>query len=105
MRYDNYLKRVLKPAAEAVGLEGITHQMLRRSFSTMALDSGASPKDVQGQMRHTEARMSLYLLAAAGKGAISADRRGPRRQCSVAATGHRPRWNWFQKEKILTDRQ
>jgi len=59
-RYDNYLKRVLKPAAEAVGLEGITHQMLRRSFSTMALDSGASPKDVQGQMRHTDARMSLY---------------------------------------------
>ena len=55
-----HLKRVLKPAAEAVGLEGITHQMLRRSFSTMALDSGASPKDVQGQMRHTEARMSLY---------------------------------------------
>jgi hypothetical protein len=45
------------------------------------------------------------LLAAAGKGAISADRRGPRRQCSVAATGHRLRWNWFQKEKILTDRQ
>jgi integrase len=60
MRYDNYLKRVLKPAAEAVGLEGITHQMLRRSFSTMALDSGASPKDVQGQVRHTDARMSLY---------------------------------------------
>src|SRR5436190_124223 len=60
MRYDNYLKRVLKPAAEAVGLESITHQMLRRSFSTMALDSGASPKDVQGQMRHTDARMSLY---------------------------------------------
>jgi len=60
MRYDNYLKRVLKPAAEASGIEAITHQMLRRSFSTMALDSGASPKDVQGQMRHTEARMSLY---------------------------------------------
>jgi len=59
-RYDNFLKRVLKPAAEAVGLESITHQMLRRSFSTMALYSGASPKDVQGQMRHTDARMSLY---------------------------------------------
>lgn len=26
----------------------------------MALDSGASPKDVKGQMRHTDARMSLY---------------------------------------------
>ena len=60
MRYENYLKRVLKPAAEAAGLGDITHQMLRRSFSTMALDSGASPKDVQGQMRHTDARMSLY---------------------------------------------
>ena len=60
MRYGNYLKRVLKPAVEAVGLKDITHQMLRRSFSTMALDSGASPKDVQGQMRHTDARMSLY---------------------------------------------
>ena len=60
MRYDNYLKRFLKPAAEAVGLGAVTHQMLRRSFSTMALDSGASPKDVQGQMRHTDARMSLY---------------------------------------------
>jgi hypothetical protein len=38
------------------------------------------------------------LLAAAEKGAISAGRPGPRRQCSVAATGHRPRWNWFQRE-------
>jgi hypothetical protein len=33
-------------------MEDITHQMLHRSFSTMALDSGASPKDVQGQIRH-----------------------------------------------------
>jgi hypothetical protein len=67
MRYDNYLKRALKPAAEAVGLEAITHQMLRRSFSKMALDSGASPKDVQGQMRHTEARMSLLRQGDPGK--------------------------------------
>jgi hypothetical protein len=51
---------VLRPAAKAVGLEGITHQMLRRSFWTIALDSGASPKDVQDQMRHTHARLSLY---------------------------------------------
>ena len=40
-RYDNFLKRVLKPAAEAVGLEDITHQMLRRSFSTMAFADSA----------------------------------------------------------------
>ena len=30
----------------------------------------------------------VQLLAAAGKGAISAGQQGPRRQCSVAATGH-----------------
>jgi hypothetical protein len=35
-------------------------ELVDRSFSTMALDTGASPKDVQGQMRHTEARVSLY---------------------------------------------
>ena len=58
--YDNYLQRTLRPAAKACGITEITHQMLRRTFSTVAVDRGASPKDVQGQMRHTEASMSLY---------------------------------------------
>jgi DNA-binding NarL/FixJ family response regulator len=49
-------------------------------------------------IRAVHAGRKMLLLAAAGKGAISADRRGPRRQCSVAATGHRVRWNWFQRE-------
>ena len=47
--YDNYLERTLRPAAKACGIGEITHQMLRRTFSTVAVDSGASPKDVQGQ--------------------------------------------------------
>ena len=34
--------------------------MLRRSFSTVAVDTGASVKDIQHQMRHTQANMSLY---------------------------------------------
>jgi hypothetical protein len=59
IRYENFLKRVLKPTAEAVGMGRATLQMLRRSFSTEALDSGASPKDVQGQMRHSQVSMSL----------------------------------------------
>jgi integrase len=41
--------------------------MLRRTFSTVAVDSGASPKDVQGQMRHTQASMSLYYAKAIPK--------------------------------------
>jgi hypothetical protein len=66
------------------------------------------PRDQRGQFTRNYGRHRLdlercrtdgaFVLAAAGKGAISADRRGPRRQCSVAATGHRVRWNWFQRE-------
>jgi integrase len=60
IRYDNYLKRTLQPAATASGIGEITHQMLRRTFSTMAVDRGASVKDVQAQMRHTQASMTAY---------------------------------------------
>jgi integrase len=67
LSYDNYLERTLRPAAEACGIAGITHQMLRRAFSTAAVDAGASPKDVQAQMRHTQANMSLYYAKAIPK--------------------------------------
>ena len=60
IRYENYRKRVLGPAAEACGIPDLIYPMLRRSFSTMAVDGGASVKDVQHQMRHTQANMSLY---------------------------------------------
>jgi integrase len=50
----------LRPAAAACGIPEISHQMLRRTFSTVAVDNGASPKDVQAQMRHTQASMSMY---------------------------------------------
>jgi integrase len=44
--------------------------MLRRSFSTAAIDSGASPKDVQAQMRHTQASMTLYYAKAIPKSVV-----------------------------------
>jgi integrase len=65
--YDNYLERTLQPAATACGIGEITHQMLRRTFSTVAVDGGASPKDIQGQMRHTQASMSMYYAKAIPK--------------------------------------
>jgi integrase len=70
IKYDNYLKRVLQPAAVACGIGELTHQMLRRSFSTAAIDSGASPKDVQAQMRHTQASMTLYYAKAIPKSVV-----------------------------------
>jgi hypothetical protein len=60
IKYDNYFKRVLQPAAKAVGVGEITHQMLRRSFSTVAVDSDAPPKDIQHQMRRRQASISLH---------------------------------------------
>ena len=38
----------------------VTQAVAERVERRPALDSGASPRDVQGQMRHTDARMSLY---------------------------------------------
>jgi hypothetical protein len=44
--------------------------MLRRSFSTVAVDNGASPKDIQHQMRHMQASMSLYYAKVIPQSAV-----------------------------------
>jgi integrase len=48
---DNYLRRVLYPVAEKLGLPKLNFQVLRRSFSTLAQKHG-TVKDIQRQMRH-----------------------------------------------------
>ena len=52
LRLDGWTRRILKPAAAAAGVE-LTVQMLRRSFATIANESGVSMKAVQGQLRHS----------------------------------------------------
>ncbi|MDX2267153.1 MAG: site-specific integrase [Bryobacter sp.] len=47
----NWSKRYLKPAAELAQVK-VTPQMLRRSFATIAHESGVSMKAVQAQLRH-----------------------------------------------------
>lgn len=56
---NNYLQRVLQPAAEACGIKA-TLQMLRRTFPTESLYQGGSPKDIQRQMGHAKADMSMH---------------------------------------------
>jgi integrase len=61
----NYLRRdVLRPAAESVGIKGITFQSLRRTFATHFHRVG-TVKDQQAQMRHTNAQttMNIYTQA------------------------------------------
>ena len=53
IRADNYLRRVLKPIAEKLGLLKLNFQVLRRTVATLAQELG-NPKDVQGIMRHVK---------------------------------------------------
>jgi integrase len=61
----NYLRRdVLRPAAESVGIKGLTFQALRRTFATHFHRVG-TVKDQQAQMRHSNAQttMNVYTQA------------------------------------------
>ena len=50
---ENFIRHRLKPAGTSAGVPWINFQVLRRSFATLAHDTGASLKDVQGQLRHS----------------------------------------------------
>jgi integrase len=57
-RIGNYLKRVLKPLAETVGIHDMTHQAMRRTFATHFQKHG-SVKDTQTQLRHSDPETTL----------------------------------------------
>ena len=62
MSYNTYLKKVLQPIAEGVGVPGLTFQSLRRTFATLAQKHGL-PKDLQTQIRHADPAMTLRVYA------------------------------------------
>jgi integrase len=62
MCYNTYLKKVLRPIADGVGVHGLTFQSLRRTFATLAQKHGL-PKDLQAQIRHADPAMTLRVYA------------------------------------------
>jgi len=58
----NILKRHLQPTAGRLGFK-VTWQMLRRSYATWLVASGADPKSVQGQLRHTRISTTMDIYA------------------------------------------
>jgi integrase len=60
----NYLQRVLSPAAAQLGIEGITFQVLRRTFATQIQGIG-TVKDAQAQLRHSHASTTMDIYAQA----------------------------------------
>jgi integrase len=60
-RIGNYLKRTLKPIAAKAGIQDMTYQALRRTFSTLFQRYG-SPKDAQTQLRHSRLEMTGWYM-------------------------------------------
>lgn len=75
MSLDNWRKRVLKPAAEASRV-AMDLRILRRTWATLAHDSGASLKSVQEQLRHssitTTGDVYAQAISASTKRAVEA---------------------------------
>jgi integrase len=58
IRTDNFLFRVLKKAGRNAGINGVNHQMLRRTCSTY-MGQITTVKDVQAHLRHANAATTL----------------------------------------------
>ena len=67
----NYLKRVLKPAAAKAGIMGVTFQSLRRTFATLIQGMG-TVKDAQAQLRHVDAQTTMNIYQKAIPASVSA---------------------------------
>jgi integrase len=63
MSGQNVLKRHVKPVARRLGLNFVDWHCLRRSYATWLVQSGADPKSVQGQMRHSRISTTLDIYA------------------------------------------
>ena len=55
---NNFLSRVLRKAGNKAGVNGVTHQSLRRTCSTY-MARLTNVKDVQAHLRHTSAKTTL----------------------------------------------
>jgi site-specific recombinase XerD len=63
MSDQNILKRHVQPVARRLGLNFVDWHCLRRSYATWLVQSGADPKSVQGQMRHSRISTTLDIYA------------------------------------------
>jgi integrase len=63
MSDQNVLRRHIKPVAKMLGTPGLNWQVLRRSYATWLVQSGADVKSVQGQMRHTDPKLAMLVYA------------------------------------------
>lgn len=63
MRNHNFRSRVFVPAAEAIGMPGLTPHDLRHTAASLAVQFGATVKAVQRMLGHASAAMTLDVYA------------------------------------------
>ena len=63
LRYSNFRTRVWLPAVKKMSLEWATPHTLRHTAATLLIGEGASVKDVQAQLGHADASVTLDVYA------------------------------------------
>ena len=63
MRNHNFRSRVFVPAAERIGVPGLTPHDLRHTAASLAVQAGANVKAVQRMLGHASAAMTLDVYA------------------------------------------
>ncbi|MFC3382792.1 tyrosine-type recombinase/integrase [Couchioplanes azureus] len=63
LRNTNFRPRVFQPAAESIGLAGLTPHDLRHTAASLAVAAGANVKAVQRMLGHASASMTLDVYA------------------------------------------
>ncbi|MEV4389717.1 tyrosine-type recombinase/integrase, partial [Micromonospora sp. NPDC049580] len=63
LRNTNFRSRIFAPAAESVGLDGLTPHDLRHTAASLAVAAGADVKAVQRMLGHASASMTLDVYA------------------------------------------
>src|SRR5215471_5218039 len=58
--YHNWLNRILRPLGERLGIR-VNHQILRRTFASLAYNTGGDLKDIQAQMRHASVNTTANI--------------------------------------------
>ena len=58
--YHNWLNRVLKPLGDRRGAR-VNHQILSRTFASLAYNTGGDLKDIRAQMRHASVNTTANL--------------------------------------------
>lgn len=67
LHYNNFRRRIFKPACEKAGIPHVTFHDLRRTHATMLVAEGHDPKVVQERMGHRSIETTLKYYAKATK--------------------------------------